>query len=125
MAFQPRQREAQEVDVAAKSEALFDKPVHERGPDWFGPPARGPNAAVTRPTMRPSRSTTIARRSSSTSAPTASFSVVPAFGEDEPTLHDVLRLLHQVEIDVALLGDAVAAVAKLDGVDRFADQRSV
>ena len=35
---------------------------------------------------------------------------------DEATLHDVLRLLDEVEIDVALFGYPVAAVAQLDGI---------
>ena len=43
--------------------------------------------------------------------------------QDEAPLHHVLGLLHQIEIDVALLGDAVAAVAQLDGVDRLRDER--
>ena len=45
-------------------------------------------------------------------------------GHDETPFHDVLRLLDQIKIDVPLLGDAVAAMAQLDRIDGFADQRA-
>ena len=54
----------------------------------------------------------------------ASFRVVPALASDEAPLHDVLRLLDQIKIDVALLRDAMAAMAQFDRIDRLADQRA-
>ena len=76
-----------------------------------------------RPTIRPSRSTMIARKSSVSSALMASFRC-SSLGQDEAPLHDVLRLLDQVKVDVPLLGDAVAAMTQFNRIDRFADQRS-
>src|SRR5262249_24853639 len=37
-------------------------------------------------------------------------------GHNEAPLHDVLRLLHEIEVDVPLFGDAVAAMTQLDRV---------
>ena len=41
----------------------------------------------------------------------------------EAPLHHVARLRHEIEVDVPLLGDAVAAMAQLDRVDRLGDQQ--
>jgi hypothetical protein len=41
----------------------------------------------------------------------------------EAALHYVYRLQDKVEIDVPFLGNPVAPVAQLDGVDRLANER--
>ncbi len=42
--------------------------------------------------------------------------------EDEPPLHDVLRLLDEIKIDMPLFGNAVAPMPQLDRVDGLGNE---
>ena len=106
MSFQPRQREAQNVGVAANSGAAFDEPVdqHVRMGSGLAPEAgarldEADNASVAldddgaQIVFLFAGNRFVQRRA--------------GLGQDEPALHDVPRLFHQIEIAIALLGNAM------------------
>jgi hypothetical protein len=108
--LEARQHEAQQIDVAADDRALLDEIIHQPlGIVHAFPPKAGTgrDQADDSALMFDNDGAQIVDVFPADALPQRR----ARRGEDEPPLHDVLRLLDQIEIDVALLRDAVAAVA--------------
>src|SRR5208283_3011570 len=110
MALQARKHQTQEVGVPADDRTRFDETVDRRVRIVSGFP---PEAGARRNEAGDSPVPFDHDRARVVLAFGAENLVQrgPGLGEKELALHDVLRLLHQVEIDMALLRDAVAPVA--------------
>src|ERR1700739_1320805 len=122
MAVQPGEYQAQKIAVAANDRAAFDKTFNQQVRIALGlaPQTRTRRNEADDPAF--TLNDDGARIVGMFVQANGIFERGSGFGYDEESLHDVLGLLHQIKIDVPLLGDAVAAMAQFDRIDCFPDQ---
>src|ERR1700677_2278760 len=123
MAFQPREHQAENIDVPDNDDLAFDKLVDRNVGilDRLHPETRsGRDEADDSPFALYDDGAGILCGLLSERFPQRGSSL----GEDETPLHDVLRLLREIEIDVPLLGYAVSGLPRFEVIDGLPDHPS-